>query len=150
MLLFALFASGLLLSLTRGILLPRIRVAGASYLIAIIAFFPYAGHLYLSSPDDFDYFCHSSAASFRSFRGIMNPMISDCQAKMRDIASSGWQRTFRFGVNRFRPIKGLQDEEEAYDEWDHFQVFATVRYHHKPRKGRNRTGQHVELWRKGT
>ena len=58
----------------------------------------------------------------------------------------GWQRTFRFGVNRFRPIKGLQDEEEAYDEWDHLQVFATVRYHHKPRKGRKRTGQHVELW----
>jgi hypothetical protein len=58
----------------------------------------------------------------------------------------GWQRTFRFGVNRLRPIKGLQEKEGGIDEWDHLQVFATVRYHHKPRKGRKRTGQHVELW----
>lgn len=43
----------------------------------------------------------------------------------------GWQRTFRFGVNRFRPIKGLQEKEGGYDEWDHLQVFATIRYHHK-------------------
>jgi len=57
-----------------------------------------------------------------------------------------WQRTFRFGVNRLGPIKGLQEEKEPYDEWDHLQVFATVRYHHKPRKGRKRTGQRVELW----
>ena len=57
----------------------------------------------------------------------------------------GWQRTFRFGVNRFRSIKNL-DKEDVYDEWDHLQVFATVRYHHKPRKGRKRTGQRVELW----
>ncbi|MBM4324727.1 MAG: hypothetical protein FJ115_14295 [Deltaproteobacteria bacterium] len=58
----------------------------------------------------------------------------------------GWQRTFRFGVNRFGPIKGLQEEVEPYDEWDHLQVFATIRYHDKPIKGRKRTGQHVELW----
>ena len=57
----------------------------------------------------------------------------------------GWQRTFRFGVNRFHSIKNL-DKEDVYDEWDHLQVFATVRYHHKSRKGRKRTGQRVELW----
>jgi hypothetical protein len=58
----------------------------------------------------------------------------------------GWQRTFRFGVNRFRPIKGLQEKEGGFEEWDHLQVFATVRYHHKPLNGRKRTGQRVELW----
>jgi len=58
----------------------------------------------------------------------------------------GWQRTFRFGVNRFRSKKEIQAKEDPYDEWDHLQVFATVRYHGKPRKGRKRTGQHVELW----
>ena len=58
----------------------------------------------------------------------------------------GWQRTFRFGVNRLRPIKGLSGKEGGFDEWDHLQVFATVRYHDKPRKGRKRTGQSVELW----
>lgn len=58
----------------------------------------------------------------------------------------GWQRTFRFGVNRLRPIKGLQHKEGGIDEWDHLQAFATIRYHHKPRKGRRRTGQRVELW----
>ena len=57
----------------------------------------------------------------------------------------GWQRTFRFGVNRFRRTKRHQ-EEEPYDEWGHLQVFATVRYHHKPTKGKKRTGQQVELW----
>jgi hypothetical protein len=57
-----------------------------------------------------------------------------------------WQRTFRFGVNRLRPIKGLQEKEGGIDEWDHLQVFATVRYHYKPHKGRKRTGQRVELW----
>jgi hypothetical protein len=57
-----------------------------------------------------------------------------------------WQRTFRFGVNRFRPIKGLLKKEGGYDEWDHLQIFATIRYHHKPRQGRKRTGQRVELW----
>jgi hypothetical protein len=58
----------------------------------------------------------------------------------------GWQRTFRFGVNRLRPIKGLQEKEGGIDEWDHLQVFATIRYHDKRRKGRKRTGQRVELW----
>jgi hypothetical protein len=58
----------------------------------------------------------------------------------------GWQRTFRFGVNRLDPIKGLQDEKEPYDEWDHLQIFATIRYHDKTVKGRKRTGQRVELW----
>jgi hypothetical protein len=58
----------------------------------------------------------------------------------------GWQRTFRFGVNRLPPIKGLQEKEGGIDEWDHLQVFATVRYHDKGRKGRKRTGQRVELW----
>ena len=37
-------------------------------------------------------------------------------------------------------------KEGGYDEWDHLQVFATIRYHDKPHKGRKRTGQHVELW----
>jgi hypothetical protein len=59
---------------------------------------------------------------------------------------NGWQRTFRFGVNRLGPIKGLQEEKEPYDEWDHLQIFATIRYHDKAVKGRKRTGQHVELW----
>ena len=58
---------------------------------------------------------------------------------------NGWQRTFRFGVNRFRSIKGRR-EEEAYDEWDHLQVFATIRHHDKAVRGRKRTGQRVELW----
>ena len=58
----------------------------------------------------------------------------------------GWQRTYRFGVNRYPPIKGLQEKEGGFDEWDHLQVFATVRYHHKVQKGRKRTGQRVELW----
>ena len=58
----------------------------------------------------------------------------------------GWQRTFHFGVNRLPPIKGLQEKEGGIDEWDHLQVFATVRYHDKRCKGRKRTGQRVELW----
>ena len=58
----------------------------------------------------------------------------------------GWQRTFRFGVNRLRSIKGLQEKESGIDEWDHLQVFGTIRYHDRHRKGRKRTGQHVELW----
>ncbi len=58
----------------------------------------------------------------------------------------GWQRTFSFGVNRMQPIKGLIEKDGGYDEWDHLQVFATVRYHSRPRKGRKRTGQCVELW----
>ncbi|HSB07529.1 MAG TPA: hypothetical protein VLK23_20310 [Thermodesulfobacteriota bacterium] len=58
---------------------------------------------------------------------------------------NGWQRTFRFGVNRFRSIKGRR-EEEAYEEWDHLQVFATIRHHDKAVRGRKRTGQRVELW----
>ncbi len=58
----------------------------------------------------------------------------------------GWQRTFHFGVNRFRSKKEIRSKEDAYDEWDHLQVFATVRYHDKPRTGRKRTGQQVELW----
>jgi hypothetical protein len=58
----------------------------------------------------------------------------------------GWQRTFRFGVNRLGPIKALQEGKEPYDEWDHLQVFGTIRYHYKPHKGRKRTGQRVELW----
>jgi len=58
----------------------------------------------------------------------------------------GWQRTFRFGVNRFPSTDRPREEEGGIDEWDHLQVFATVRYHDKPQKGRKRTGQHVELW----
>lgn len=58
----------------------------------------------------------------------------------------GWQRTFRFGVNRFRSKKEIQNKEEPYDEWDHLQIFATIRYHDKAIKGRKRTGQRVELW----
>jgi hypothetical protein len=62
------------------------------------------------------------------------------------VAIDGWERTFRFGVNRLRPIKGLPSTESKYDEWDHLQIFGTVRYHHKPVKGMKRTGQRVELW----
>jgi hypothetical protein len=57
-----------------------------------------------------------------------------------------WQRTFRLGVNRLRPIKGLQDKEGGYDEWDRLKIFATIRFHHRPIRGRKRTGQPVELW----
>jgi hypothetical protein len=57
-----------------------------------------------------------------------------------------WQRTFRLGVNRLRPIKGVQEKEGGFDEWDRLKVFATIRYHYKPRKGRKRTGQRLELW----
>ena len=42
--------------------------------------------------------------------------------------------------------KDSRKRKMRIDEWDHLQVFATVRYHHKPLKGRKRTGQHVELW----
>jgi len=58
----------------------------------------------------------------------------------------GWQRTFRFGVNRFRSKKEIQNKEDPYDEWDHLQVFGTIRYHDRAAKGRKRTGQRVELW----
>jgi hypothetical protein len=57
-----------------------------------------------------------------------------------------WQRTFRFGVNLFRRSKRRREEEEAYEEWDNLKVFGTIRYHHKPLKGRKRIGQPVELW----
>jgi hypothetical protein len=58
----------------------------------------------------------------------------------------GWQRTFRFGVNRFRRNKEGLEDEEAYDEWDRLKIFATIRFHCRPRKGRKRTGQRLELW----
>jgi hypothetical protein len=58
----------------------------------------------------------------------------------------GWQRTFRFGVYRFPSIKGLLEKEGGYDDWDHLQIFGTVRYHQPNRKVRKRTGQRVELW----
>jgi hypothetical protein len=58
----------------------------------------------------------------------------------------GWQRTFRFGVNRFRSKKEIQAKEDPYDELDHLQIFATIRYHDRHNKGRKRTGQRVELW----
>jgi hypothetical protein len=58
----------------------------------------------------------------------------------------GWQRTFRFGVNRFPSTDRPREEEGGIDEWDHLQVFGTIRYHDRHRKGRKRTGQHVELW----
>jgi hypothetical protein len=57
-----------------------------------------------------------------------------------------WQRTFRLGVNRLRPIKGLQEKEGGFDEWDRLKIFTTIRFHYKPRKGRKRTGQRLELW----
>jgi hypothetical protein len=58
---------------------------------------------------------------------------------------NGWQRTFRFGVNRFPSIKGFLEKESGFDEWDHLQVFGVVRYH-QTSKTRKRTGQKVELW----
>jgi hypothetical protein len=58
----------------------------------------------------------------------------------------GWQRTFRFGVNRFPPMKGFSDKEGGIDEWDHLEVFGTVRYHWTNRKTRPRKGQKVVLW----
>lgn len=58
----------------------------------------------------------------------------------------GWQRTFRFGVYRLPVLKGLLEKEGGYDDWDHLQIFGTVRYHQPNRKVRKRTGQRVELW----
>ena len=57
----------------------------------------------------------------------------------------GWQRTFRFGVNRLPPMKGFSDKEGGIDEWDHLEVFGTVRYHWTNRKTRPRKGQKVVL-----
>jgi len=58
----------------------------------------------------------------------------------------GWQRTFRFGVYRLPVLKGLLEKEGGYDDWDHLQIFGTVRYHQPNRRVRKRTGQRVELW----
>ncbi len=58
----------------------------------------------------------------------------------------GWQRTFRFGVYRLPVLKGLLEKEGGYDDWDHLQIFGTIRYHQPNRKTRKRTGQRVELW----
>jgi hypothetical protein len=58
----------------------------------------------------------------------------------------GWQRTFRFGVNHFRSRKGYGEKEGGIDEWDHLEVFGTVRYHWTNRKTRTRKGQKVVLW----
>ena len=57
-----------------------------------------------------------------------------------------WQRTFRFGVNRFRSTKASGEREEGITEWDHLEVFGTVRYHYTTRKTRKRIGQKVVLW----
>jgi hypothetical protein len=59
---------------------------------------------------------------------------------------SGWQRKFRFGVNRLPVIKGLIEKEGGFDEWDQLQVFGVVRYHWASNRKRKRTGQKVELW----
>ncbi len=58
----------------------------------------------------------------------------------------GWQRTFRFGDYRLPVLKGLLEKEGGYDDWDHLQIFGTVRHHQPNRKTRKRTGQRVELW----
>jgi len=58
----------------------------------------------------------------------------------------GWQRTFRFGVNRFPRFEGIFEKDGGIDEWDHLEVFGTVRYHYATRKTRKRTGQKVVLW----
>ena len=58
----------------------------------------------------------------------------------------GWQRTFRFGVYRLPVLKGLLEKEGGYDDWDHLQIFGTVRYHQPNRKVRKRTSQRLELW----
>lgn len=58
----------------------------------------------------------------------------------------GWQRNFRFGVNRRRPIKELDEREGGFDDWDHLEVFGTVHHHDANRKTRNRKGQKVILW----
>jgi len=58
----------------------------------------------------------------------------------------GWQRTFRFGVNRFPRFEGIFEKDGGIDEWDHLEVFGTVRYHYTTRQTRKRTGQKVVLW----
>ncbi len=58
----------------------------------------------------------------------------------------GWQRTYRFGVNRFPPRKRSDEKEGGFDEWDHLEIFGTVRYHYANWKTRPRTGQKVILW----
>lgn len=46
----------------------------------------------------------------------------------------GWQRTYRFGVNRFPLRKEFNRRESGIDEWDNLEVFGTVRYHYANRK----------------
>jgi hypothetical protein len=58
----------------------------------------------------------------------------------------GWQRTYRFGVNRLPVIKGLLEKKGGFNEWDHLQIFGVVRYHWTSTRKRKRTGQKVELW----
>lgn len=57
----------------------------------------------------------------------------------------GWQRRFRFCVNRLLPLPGLIEKEGGIWEFDHLEVFGTVRYHHTTRRTRRRTGQKVVM-----
>jgi hypothetical protein len=74
-------------------------------------------------------------------KGKVAPVVDDLYCTVE-----GWQRTFRFGVNRIPPMKGISDKEGGIDEWDHLEVFSTVRYHWTNRKTRPRRGQKVILW----
>lgn len=58
----------------------------------------------------------------------------------------GWQRTFRFGVNRFPPRREFDEKEGGFKEWDHLELFGTIRYHDNNRKTRSRKGRKVVIW----
>jgi hypothetical protein len=58
----------------------------------------------------------------------------------------GWQRTFRFGINRFRPRIEFGEKEGGFKEWDHLEIFGTIQHHRANRRTRPRKGQKVILW----
>lgn len=47
-------------------------------------------------------------------------------------------------------MTGFNDKEGGIDEWDHLEVFGTIRYHWTNRKTRPRRGQKVVLWLSST
>jgi hypothetical protein len=57
----------------------------------------------------------------------------------------GWQRSFRFCVNHLPSLPGLIEKEGGIWEFDHLEVFGTVRHHYTTRKTRRRTGQKVVM-----
>jgi len=50
-----------------------------------------------------------------------------------------------FGVNRIPSRKGF-DKERGFDEWDHLELFGTIRHHYANRRKRSRKGQKIVIW----